>query len=275
MDSAVYLVERINLYHALYSLARTPSMAPYLLLTSTIGLMKALVDEGFDGGEGKGKGKGKGKEAAEHKWQGGNDDDSHQINPSNMTGLQALRASIRGLQEMTKCHGFASRALKIVKYLAGKWGVDVVVGLRKERGEVAASEGRSSTLSTEAQGGVPARDVNMADAREAQVPGQGAGEPGAQPQQQGQEDMAAHIRADWERVKSKANSTNLFVPRGGIDDDKSVLFSIFPLQGLPLVGEGPVLEGDGFIVDCKHKGPNGGRTDRTRRKKSMTHENSS
>ena len=256
MDSAIYLAERINLYHALYSLARTPSMAPYFLLTSTIALMKALVDEGFD--EGDDKGKGKGKEAAEQKWQGGNDDDWRQINPSNMTGIQALCASIRGLQEMTKCHGFASRALEIVKYLAGKWGVDVVVGLRKERGEVAASEGRSSTLSTEAQGGVPAGDVNMMDASEAQAPGQGTGEPGAQEQQQGQEDLAAHIRADWERVKPRANSTNLFVPRGGIDDVESVLFSVFPLQGLPLVGEGPDLEADGFIVDRGHNGLNGG-----------------
>lgn len=248
MDSAIYLAERINLYHALYSLARTPSMAPYLLLTSTIALMKALVHKGFDeGGEGKEKGMGKG--AAEQKWQGGNDDDDwHQINPSNMTGIQALRASIRSLQEMTKCHGFASRALEIVKYLAGKWGVDVVVGLRKERGEVAAAEGRSAKLSTKAQGG----DVDMADANEPQTEGQ------ATAQSQTQDDPAAHIRDDWERVKPKANSTNLFVPRQGIDHDESVLFSVFPLQGLPLVGEGRDLEADGFIVDRRTDGPHGG-----------------
>lgn len=247
-DSAIYLAERINLYHALYSLARTPSMAPYLLLTSTIALMKALAIEGFDEGDGKGKGKGKRKETAEHKRQGGNDGDWHQKNPSNMTGIQALRASIRGLQEMTKCHGFASRALEIVKYLAGKWGVDVVVGLRKERGEVAASEGRSATLSTKAQGG----DINMADASKPQTEGQ------ASAHGETHDDPAAHIRADWERVKPKANSTNLFVPRGGIDDDESLLFSVFPLQGLPLVGEGPDLEADGFIVDRGTDGPNGG-----------------
>lgn len=252
MDSAIYLAERINLYHALYSLSRTPSMAPYLLLTSTIALMKALVGEEFEGGEeGKGDVKGKGKaREQEAAWQAG-DEDWHQIKPSNMTGIQALRASIRGLQEMTNCHAFASRALEIVKYLAGKWGVDVVVGLRKERGGVAASERQSATLSTEAQGG----DVNMADASEPQTEGQATAQGG---QCQTQDDPAAHIRADWERVKPKANSTNLFVPSWGIDDDESVLFSVFPLQGLPLVGERRDLEADGFIVDRRTDASNGG-----------------
>ena len=110
--------------------------------------------------------------------------------------MEKLRGSIEALREMCQCHGFASRALEIVKYLARKWGV---------RGVYADAE----------------TDEN--------------------------------IRRDWEAVKPRANSTNLFVPRGtatggdGTADDE-ILFSVFPLQGLPLIGSGDELKKDGFYI---------------------------
>lgn len=60
----------------------------------------------------------------------------------------------------------------------------------------------------------------------------------------------ADFRHEFENVKPRANSTNLFVPHGGVGDrEDNVLFSIFPLQGMPLIASGEQLERDGFIVN--------------------------
>lgn len=100
---------------------------------------------------------------------------------------------------MSQCHGFATRALEIVKYLAAKWGLhDVCLDV--------------------------VTDANMSE--------------------------------EFENVKPRANSTNFFVPHGGLDQGDNVLFSAFPLQGLPLIGSGEDMERDGFIVDegCDRRG---------------------
>lgn len=110
--------------------------------------------------------------------------------------MDKLRGSIEALREMCQCHGFASRALEIVKYLAGKWRVRGVY-----------PDGESDD----------------------------------------------NVRRDWDAVKPRANSTNLFVPSGtatggdGQAEDE-VLFSVFPLQGLPLIGSGEELERNGFYI---------------------------
>lgn len=152
-SSAAAITKTIDFYDSSYTLRLMPSMTPYLIFISTIATLKCQ-ELGCDRAQ--------------------------------------LERSIRALQDMAKCHGFAERALEIVKFLAGKWGV------------------------------------------------QGALSGGG-----GEEEEER--RKDWEHVKPRANSTNLFVPRGSVyEGSEGPLFSVFPLQGMPLV-DSEDLERDGFV----------------------------
>jgi hypothetical protein len=77
----------VNSYSRLYTLRRTPSFVPYFVLTSSIAHIVTL---------------GNARE-----------------------GPEQLEKGIADLKEMTCCHGFAIRALDILRYLILHWDVDI------------------------------------------------------------------------------------------------------------------------------------------------------
>ncbi|KAH8790390.1 fungal-specific transcription factor domain-containing protein [Hyaloscypha sp. PMI_1271] len=77
----------VNSYSQLYTLRRTPSFVPYFVLTSSIAHIVTL---------------GNARE-----------------------GPEQLKKGIADLKEMTGCHGFAIRALDILRYLILHWDVDI------------------------------------------------------------------------------------------------------------------------------------------------------
>ena len=81
----------VNSYSQLYTLRRTPSFVPYFVLTSSIAHIVTL---------------GNARE-----------------------GPEKLKQGIADLKEMTGCHGFAIRALDILRYLISHWNVDVAIAL--------------------------------------------------------------------------------------------------------------------------------------------------
>ncbi len=77
----------VNSYSKLYTLRRTPSFVPYFVLTSSI---THLVSLG-----------------------------------SGRSGPEAVRTGIESLKEMRGAHGFANKALRVLKWLVEYWEVDV------------------------------------------------------------------------------------------------------------------------------------------------------
>lgn len=79
----------VNSYSQLYTLRRTPSFVPYFVLTSSIAHLVTLGNS--------------------------------------REGPKQLKQGIADLKEMTDCHGFAIRALDILRYLILHWGVDIAL----------------------------------------------------------------------------------------------------------------------------------------------------
>jgi hypothetical protein len=79
----------VNSYSQLYTLRRTPSFVPYFVLTSSI---------------------------------------THLVTLGNSrVGPEQLKQGIADLKVMTDCHGFAIRALDILRYLTLHWKVDIAL----------------------------------------------------------------------------------------------------------------------------------------------------
>ena len=89
----------VNSYLQLYTVRRTPSFVPYFVLSASIvhavslGASKATIQ---------------GSEYSQHE----ND------------RRKALRQGVDCLKEMAGCHGFATRALGILRYLVGHWKLE-------------------------------------------------------------------------------------------------------------------------------------------------------
>jgi hypothetical protein len=77
----------VNSYSQLYTLRRTPSFVPYFVLTSSIAHLVTL---------------GNARE-----------------------GPEQLKQGLADLKEMTGCHGFAIRALDILRYLIMHWDINI------------------------------------------------------------------------------------------------------------------------------------------------------
>ncbi|KAJ5034985.1 uncharacterized protein L3040_008251 [Drepanopeziza brunnea f. sp. 'multigermtubi'] len=85
-------------YADLYTLRRTPSFVPYFILASGITHIASL---------------------------------SLRASPDSST----LRQAIVDLREMSHCHGFAIRAVQILRFLIKHWGVDYEMGDDEDRGD--------------------------------------------------------------------------------------------------------------------------------------------
>lgn len=85
IQAADAILTLVNSYSKLYTLRRTPSFVPYFVLTSSI---------------------------------------AHLIGFGNSkAGPEKLKQGIEDLKEMSRCHGFANRALEILHFLIRHWDV--------------------------------------------------------------------------------------------------------------------------------------------------------
>jgi len=94
IQAADAILTLVNSYSKLYTLRRTPSFVPYFVLTSSI---------------------------------------AHLIGFGNSkAGPEKLKQGIEDLKEMSRCHGFADRALEILHFLIRHWDVG---GIFEDGGE--------------------------------------------------------------------------------------------------------------------------------------------
>ncbi len=152
-------------YAQLYTLRRTPSFVPYFVLTSTIMHLAAgsskrdvsITSPGAESSlstvklEGTSRTSRGGRSHAgtspassrgHHGGRRGVDEPEAATSPSSTTtttvtagrlparAAEALSQGISDLAEMAPCHHFAEQALSILRYLAKKWHVDVVIPRR-------------------------------------------------------------------------------------------------------------------------------------------------
>ena len=117
-------------YSQLYTLRRTPSFVPYFVLTSSI--MHLAIGATFSDTT---------SSAAESESaQGGQSPRPSYGRPLATPKLsphvaEAITRGIADLTEMAPCHFFAEQALNILRYLAGKWNLDVdIKPMGKEEG---------------------------------------------------------------------------------------------------------------------------------------------
>ena len=184
----------VNSYSQLYTLRRTPSFVPYFVLTSCITHLVVLGNS--------------------------------------CGGPENLKQGIRDLKEMTNCHGFAIRAMDILRYLIKHW--DINVQLDEEFGD-RDELGASPELAIS-----PVSKIERATNEK-------------------RERDEKERDKDERDCKPKSTSLNQFCPNiasvdvvngiGPVSDGGNPLFWPFPLQGRPLldvVSEG--LRESGFAV---------------------------
>ncbi len=88
-QSADAISALVRSYSQLYTLRRTPSFVPYFVLTSSL---------------------------------------AHAVtHGSGIAGPEHLRQGVADLKEMAECHGFAARAIDILRYLLDRWDIDFQV----------------------------------------------------------------------------------------------------------------------------------------------------
>ncbi|KAI0111173.1 fungal-specific transcription factor domain-containing protein [Nemania sp. FL0031] len=243
-------------YSQLYTLRRTPSFVPYFLLTSSIMHLAvgASTTESTSPGAQSSTSTARpdhhhagSSHAASSPMAGGGGDPTSSPLGSATTKLSpkvtaAIKQGIADLAEMAPCHHFAEQALNILRFLAKKWNIDVDVPHKAVQEEVDRLI-RSSTNSLNFF--VP--DVSTKDfisswperkrqrAPSSPPPGQsGIGREGViagkQVNREGQISPSAAIA--HEATTSSMAENPLFWP--------------FPMQGRPMLPEGPQLEEAGF-----------------------------
>jgi hypothetical protein len=165
----------VNSYSQLYTLRRTPSFVPYFVLTSSIAHVVTL-------GNARG-------------------------------GPELLKQGIADLKEMTGCHGFAIRALDILRYLIRHWGVNAAID-------------------------------SLDDLEEEREEGMGDRE------REGERGLCRPKSTSLNQFCPNVESVDVVNGIGSVGQGDNPLFWPFPLQGRPLldVGLGGELESGGFRV---------------------------
>jgi hypothetical protein len=161
----------VRSYSRLYTLRRTPSFVPYFVLTSSIAHLVTLGNS--------------------------------------REGPEQLKQDIADLQEMTACHGFARRALDIIRYLIKHWDVNIQLDDDDEDDDESVEEGGSKVK----------RD------REASC----------RPKSTSLNQFCPNIE-----------SVDVVNGIGKVGEGDNPLFWPFPLQGRPLLDVGALLESGGF-----------------------------
>ncbi|KAI1350537.1 fungal-specific transcription factor domain-containing protein [Xylaria sp. FL0043] len=245
-------------YSQLYTLRRTPSFVPYFLLTSSIMHLAvgASVTESPSPTTHSSTSTARpshhrtssGHAASSPLASGGEETASSP--PSPMTAklspkvAAAIKQGIADLAEMAPCHHFAEQALNILRFLAKKWNIDVEVPHSAGKEEVEKLV-RPSTKSLNFF--VP--NISAVDFRanwpERKKPRAAPRPPYEQNNAEGMEGV----------VLDESNPERRADPSTGMGQGASPsyvaenpLFWPFPMQGRPMLPEGPELEEAGFAL---------------------------
>ncbi|KAI0391897.1 hypothetical protein F5Y17DRAFT_385159 [Xylariaceae sp. FL0594] len=233
-------------YSQLYTLRRTPSFVPYFLLTSSI-MHLAVGANGQSGPEATSQNVADAdadlrqtkREMASSAQASGPSANSPPLGTSvpklDPKVADAIKQGIADLAEMAPCHHFAEQALHILRFLANKWDIDVEVPLADPH-EDAEKLVQPSTSSLN----FFATDISTDDfickwgpppANERQRP-RAASPPPAE---------NSNVDGTAEGVGTERGSDAHVAP-----STESPLFWPFPLQGRPMIYEGPQLLEAGF-----------------------------
>jgi hypothetical protein len=201
-QAADAIITLLRSYDQLYTLQRTPSFIPYIVMASCIQQLVRI---------------------------------NTSTNSNGNSGQTQFRQGIKDLSDMTVCHGFARRALNILRFFAEQWECsddafggdsETVSGTQSSSGDQSGEGGHGLAIGEGGRGGGGGRAGEI---------GQGSSE---------------EIK---ESCLPSSTSFNLFCPSmsdfiggNGAPGSLSALFAPFPMQGLPLLaGEGE-MERDGF-----------------------------
>lgn len=234
-QSAETVAGLIQSFQKLYTLRRTPAFVPYIVLTSSIVHLASAKVPGNKG--------------------------------------PILQAG-EDLRMMCGCHGFARRALLILKILAQHWEIDISLDSDSEEPE---SSGDSSS-DAEGEPEDPDQDTEMIDAttnvkleqssprarlEKSELRKARRAAKKIEKEQRLAEKKELKAKNVREMSKPSSMSMNMFVPVMGPMQSSSLgpasasavgtgeenpVFSPFPMQGTPLLALGNQLLGDGFDV---------------------------
>lgn len=261
-QAAENILTLVRSYDQLYTLARTPSFVPYIVLASCVILLvrvKAADGNALGVGSGNSLGSGNGSGKDDGGGGGGSDASPPDAQQGHVPGTGGLGADAqrpagtggnggdygvrapfwRGLQDlkaMTVCHGFAKRGLNIVRVFAEQWDCVECLDIPEGAGLAAGGPGGSDderidwdSEEVRAYVGPSSKSMNlMCPAVEGVWSGRGSRD---SPMDRG-----------GEMSGSGGGSGNGGGGNGG------VLFAPFPMQGLPLIEEEEAeMERDGFV----------------------------
>ncbi|PSR84446.1 fungal-specific transcription factor domain-domain-containing protein [Coniella lustricola] len=120
-------------YSQLYTLRRTPSFVPYFVLTSSIMHLAIAASDAL---------------SAQQQASNGSGQQNEQVPLPGKIGDRvdkAINQGIADLTEMAPCHHFAEQALNILRYLAGKWNIEVDVSFKRGTGGTSDREDSEGT----------------------------------------------------------------------------------------------------------------------------------
>ncbi|KAJ8121381.1 hypothetical protein O1611_g10119 [Lasiodiplodia mahajangana] len=246
-------------YSQLYTLRRTPSFVPYFLLTSSIMHLAvgASTTESASPGAQSSTSTARpdhhhtgSSHAASSPMTGGGGEPTSSPSGSATTKLSpkvtaAIKQGIADLAEMAPCHHFAEQALNILRFLAKKWNIDVDVPHKTAQEEVDKLI-RSSTNSLNFF--VP--DVSTKDFISSWPERKRQRAPSSPPP--GHSGIG---RVEGVLVGKQVNPEGQISPAAAIAHEatsssmaENPLFWPFPMQGRPMLPEGPQLEEAGFAL---------------------------
>jgi hypothetical protein len=258
-------------YSQLYTLRRTPSFVPYFVLTSSIMHLAIGVPENSAAAVSPPTESSTRSTAApedvknpEHRLGGlsgpSEEAASKQPTPSEKAA-QALNQGISDLTEMAPCHHFAAQALNILRYLAKKWAIEVEFpqGAGVEIPEANEIDHNVRSASDSLNFFVPniAQD-NLTTTWPVQRQRSAPLEEDSGTRGLGEKSMAFEKAAEstFEGSESQGPKAHVMRPAhrgaaGGpvahtVQSIENPLFWPFPMQGRPVIPQGPGLEEAGF-----------------------------
>ncbi|KAG5999102.1 hypothetical protein E4U43_002276 [Claviceps pusilla] len=113
-EAADAILALLKSYARIYTLGRTPSFTPYLALTAAVVHLAALTDFSY---ERRTEPSG-GNRSSTSAWP-------REAPSRNSAVLNALRADVAALEDMTQSHHLAQKALSILGVLFQKWGIEI------------------------------------------------------------------------------------------------------------------------------------------------------
>ncbi|KAI1422747.1 fungal-specific transcription factor domain-containing protein [Xylaria sp. FL1777] len=238
-------------YSQLYTLRRTPSFVPYFLLTSSIMHLAVGVSvsetpspttHSTTSTARPGRHQtGSGHTGSSPLTSGGEEPTSSPL--SSMTAKlspkvsAAIKQGIADLAEMAPCHHFAEQALNILRFLAKKWNIDVDVPYRGTREEVEKLVQPSTSSLNFFVPNVSAEDFRSSWPERKQQ----RATPRPVYEQSSIESMEGVVLEDQPNPKRPTGVGPSHVA-------ENPLFWPFPMQGRPMLPEGPELEEAGFAL---------------------------